>query len=167
MTQKSITLIVILFLLIVAGMFVFAYLQQNEVVEDSTIEEPANPDADVDADNTPDQYPSITRVNATHYYIDGTHTLVGEINMPTPCDLLEAEATVMESMPEQIRIDFSVINNADMCAQVITPQRFKVSVEASPDATFSAVFMGRPVELNLIPAAPGEVPEDFEVFIKG
>ena len=165
MSQKSIVLIVILFILIVAGMFIFAYLKQGEVAEEPA---PSTPEqVDGDTEEAPDPYADITRVSAKHYFIDGTHTLVGEINMPTPCDLLEAEATVMESMPEQIHISFSVINNADMCAQVITPQRFKVSAEASEAATFTAEFMGRPIELNLIPAAPGEVPEDFEVFIKG
>lgn len=87
--------------------------------------------------------------------------------MPTPCDLLESSARVAESFPEQIMINFSVINNADFCAQVVTAQRFKVSATASPEATFSAQFMGRPVELNLIPAGAGETPDAFELFIKG
>ena len=87
--------------------------------------------------------------------------------MPTPCDLLESSAVVAESFPEQIMIDFSVLNNAEFCSQVITPQRFKVTAPASEKATFSAKFMGRDVELNLIPAEPGEVPDDFELFIKG
>ena len=149
-----------LFALIIVGMFTFAYLKKTELEKDIVVSEVEEPVAEV-------KYASITRVNAIHYYIDGLHTLVGEIAMPTPCDLLEAEAVVMESFPEQIVIDFNVINNAEFCTQVITPQRFKVSASASEEATFKANFMGRPVELNLTPAGAGEVPEDFELFIKG
>ncbi len=112
-------------------------------------------------------YADITRVDAKHFFIDGQHTLVGEILFPTPCDLLEAEATVMESFPEQVVVDFTVINTADMCAQVVTAQRFKVDFQASEEAVITARFMGRGIELNLIPAAPGETPDEFELFIKG
>ena len=140
----------------------YAHLKQTELQEVVPVSE--NQD---DTQVEPVPYPDITRVDAKHYFIDGTHTLVGEINFPTPCDLLEADATVMESFPEQVVIDFNVINNAESCAQVVTAQRFKVEAKASAEATFSARFMGRDIELNLIPAAEGEVPEDFEVFIKG
>lgn len=158
MSQKSIILIVTLFALLIAGMFMYANLKNAELQQEPVVvtEEPVVV-----------PYPDITRVDAKHYFIDGKHTLVGEIMFPTPCDLLEAEAMVMESYPEQVVIDFNVINNADSCAQVVTAQRFKVEAIASAEATFTARFMGRDIELNLIPAAEGEVPEDFEVFIKG
>ena len=158
--KKAVVAAVIIFLLIIAGMFTFAYLKKSEqaTTEDTTEQEEENP-------TTPYDY--ITRVDGTHYYIDGVHTVVGEIPMPTPCDLLEADAIVAESYPEQISINFNVINNAETCTQVITPARYKVEAAASPEATFSATFMGRSVELNLTPAPEGETPDDFEVFIKG
>ncbi len=158
MDKRSIILVVTLFALIVAGMFIFAFLKKQEAsqpVPIAPVEEPVVPYAD------------ITRIDAKHYFIDGLHTFVGEIAFPTPCDLLEVSSAVMESYPEQIRLDFTVINNADVCAQVITPQRFMVTATASEAAETTATFMGRSVELNLIPAQPGERPEDFELFIKG
>ena len=55
-----------------------------------------------------------------------------------------------------------------MCAQVMTTQRFMTQpITASAEATVTATFMGRQIELNLIPAAEGETPEEFELFIKG
>jgi len=160
LSSRVITMAILLFVLIVLGMFAFAYLK-NQELKDEVVEQPIEePVDDV-------KYAAITRVDAKHYYEDGVHTLVGEIPMPTPCDLLVSEAVVMESYPERIAIDFSVINNANFCAEVITPQRFKVSATASEDATFSAKFMDRQIELNLIPAEEGEVPDDFELFIKG
>lgn len=160
MSQKSIILFVILFVLIVAGMFMYANLKKAELQNNNESQEQV-PDLD------PSPYADIARIDAKHYFIDGKHTLVGEVNLPTPCDLLEADAVVMESFPEQVQINFSVINNAEVCAQVITAQRFKVEALASAEATFSATFMDRSVQLNLIPAAEGELPEEFELFIKG
>ena len=159
MNQRTIVIAVALFILIVAGMFTFAFMKKNELVEqEPVVEDEAQEEV---------EYASVTRITGKHYFIDGVHTIAGEIPMPTPCDLLEVEAVVMESMPEQVALDFTVINNAEFCAQVVTPQRFMVSATASEVATFSATFMGRPVELNLVPAGEGETPEDFELFIKG
>lgn len=159
MNQRTVVLTIILFVLIIAGMFGFAYLKKTEVQPALTIPAP-EPQEEV-------AYASITRVDAKHFFIDGVHTLVGEMPMPTPCDLLNSDATVAESYPEQVMIDFTVVNNALDCAQVITPARFKVEASASAEAVFSARFQGRDIELNLIPAAEGETPDDFEVFIKG
>ncbi|MCA9357662.1 hypothetical protein KC902_00185 [Candidatus Kaiserbacteria bacterium] len=159
MSQKTIILIVTLFVLIIIGMFSYAHLKKVE------LEAVPTPSEEEQAPSVP--YPNITRIDAKHYFIDGVHTLVGEIEMPTPCDLVESSALVMESYPEQVMVDFTVINNADICTQVITAQRFKVAFQASENASIKAVFMGREVTLNLIPAAAGETPDEFELFIKG
>jgi hypothetical protein len=149
-----------LLITLVAGMFVFAYLKKTEIVEAPTVNTGNKKDGEV-------KYASITRINAKHFYSDGTHTLVGEIAFPTPCDLLESSVRVAESMPEQVTIDFAVINTAEVCAQQETSQRFKVEVRASEFATFTATLDGVPVELNLMPSLPGESPDDFELYIKG
>lgn len=162
MNQRAIILSVLLFTLIVVGMFLFTYLKQGEIKDTQT-----DTTASSTETATNDRYGNITRIDGKHFFIDGVHTVVGEIAMPTPCDLLETSAIVAESYPEQITLNFEVINNADFCAEVITPQRFKITATASASSTFSAVFKGRPVELNLVEALPGETPEDFELFIKG
>ena len=167
MEQRTIILIVALFVLIVVGMFTFAYLKRTEHAM-APLPSAGTTSTPMRGEESPTgPYANITRVTAKHFFEDGTHTFVGEIPMPTPCDLLEADALVRESMPEQVEIQFSVINNADTCAQVITPQRFSVSAEASEAATVSATLEGRPVELNLVPPADGESPENFEIYQKG
>ena len=158
MNRRSIILIVTLFVLVVVGMFSYAYIKKAE----TTTEEPV-----VTVEEEEVMYPDINRITAKHYFIDGKHTFVGEVELPTPCDLLEVDSVVMESFPEQIQLNFNVINNAEACAQVITSQRFLVSAEASEEASVSATFMGRDIELNLVPASEGETPEEFELFIKG
>jgi len=163
MTKKSIALIIAVLLLIIIGMFVYADLKKKEI---SDYQPPAKT-AETEKENTQVPYSNITRIDAKHYFIDGKHTLAGEINFPTPCDLLETKVVVAESYPEQVTVEFNVINNAQNCIQKITPQRFKVDFEAGPAAVIKAVFMGRPIDLNLVPAAPGETPDEFELFIKG
>ena len=162
MSQKSIILIVTLFALLVAGMFVYASLKQAELQQSPAI-------VYAQANELPEEvlYPRITDIYAKHFVGQGAHTLVGEVDMPTPCDLLQVETIVMESYPEQIVLDFTVINNADDCIQMISSQRFKVELQASSGASFSAKFMGRDVRLNLFPADEGQLPDEFELFIKG
>lgn len=159
MDQKTIISIVVFFAILVGGMFGYAFLKKNEIKTEEPVEQTQlEPEV---------EYASITRIDGKHYFIDGVHTVVGEIPMPTPCDLLEASSVVEAGTPKTIVLNFNVINNAEFCAQTITPQRYKVTAEAPADANFRAMFMGRQVELNLIPAEPGETPEDFELFIKG
>lgn len=145
---------------LVAGMFVFAYLKKTEVVEAPTVQTEVKKDGEV-------KYASITRITAKHFFNNGVHTLVGEIPFPTPCDLLKTDALVAESMPEQVTIDFTVINTAESCVQQETNQRFKIEVQASEQATFKARFQGVAVELNLMNPEPGETPDDFELYTKG
>lgn len=148
-----------LFVVIVVGMFTFSYIKKQELKQ-------AEKNAEVQPTPTV-AYAEITRITAKHFFADNLHTFVGEIPFGTPCDLLETNALVAESFPEQVTLDFSVVNNADTCAQVQTMQRFKIEANASKEAEIKARFMGRDVELNLVPAAEGETPNDFELFIKG
>ena len=146
---------------VVIGMFTFTYLKRTELIEQSVTPSTSNRDEALDV------YADITRINGKHFYEAPTHTVVGEILMPTPCDLLNWSTHVQESMPETAIIDFSIVNNAETCAHVVTPQRFSASFDASEVALILATLMGRTVELNLVPALPGEDPKDFELFIKG
>jgi len=160
MNQRTIIMFLVgLFAAVVIGMFAFAYINRTAEVANQ-------PNEDV-AGDTMTPYDNISRIDAKHFFIDGTHTLAGEIALPTPCDLLETDASIAESFPEQVTVDFTVINNSDTCAQAITAQRFLVSFDASVDARIAAKFMGRTIDLNRIPAAEGETPDDFELYIKG
>ena len=159
MEHKGIVAGVVVLILIIAGMFIFAYIKKSEIEK--------GPQVTPRTEDTASPYSGITRVDAKHFFVNGTHTVAGEIPMPTPCDLLDWDARVAESMPEQVTIDFDVVNHAETCSQVVTQQRFKVTFNASENAVIRATLEGRSIELNLIPALPGETPEDFELFIKG
>lgn len=107
-------------------------------------------------------------ITAKHSFDGDVHTVAGEIDLPTPCHLLETNVTVAESFPEQVVIAFdTVFEGEDTCAQVITPARFKVEFQASENARINATLNGKKVILNLIEATEGENLDDFEIFIKG
>jgi hypothetical protein len=160
MKSKAIYLSIGTFVALVVGMSIFTILAKNNL---------SNKDLDVPGNKlVNEEIPyGIERIDAIHFYRDGVHTIVGSLLMPTPCDLLEVSHSVAESMPEQVRFEFTVLNTAGKCPQVATEQRFRVDVIASAAASMRATFMGNPVVLNLIEAESGATPDDFELFTKG
>jgi len=162
MQKKSIILAVSLFAILIIGMFAFAYLNKKESIE-SVVKMVNQPEENL----SNDQYSYIESVDAKVFHIDDQYTLVGEILMPTPCDLLVAESELNENLENTTNINFSIINNADVCAQVITPARFKVETTGNEEMAFKAYLAGREVRLNLVPAGAGETPDSYEIFIKG
>lgn len=162
MEQKNIIAFVIVLALIVVGMFVFTYLKKSELNENTNTPTPSTPTAE---EKNP--YSNITRIDAKHFFINGIHTVVGEIPMPTPCDLLNWSTSTQETAPGKITINFSVVNHAEVCTQVVTVQRFKVSFPGPENLEVRATLQGKAIELNLVPAGKDETPEDFELFLKG
>ncbi len=98
---------------------------------------------------------NVTEIDGTHTFAEGTHRVTGEVTMPTPCDVLESTVRVAESYPEQATIIFDVRSEPEgMCVQVLSPQSFEVSFEASREAQITAEFIGEPIPLNLIETMP-------------
>jgi len=102
MEHKGMVSAVIVLIVIVIGMFLFAYFKKTEIQNEVPHSLPVNEDI---------AYQEIRRVEAKHFYADGTHTIVGEIPFQTPCELLDWDVTIAESYPEQVTVDFMVINN--------------------------------------------------------
>lgn len=153
--KQSYIIAVVAFIVLLAGVVFFGFSGNKE----DTNPTPSTPDA---ADNRPE-----VTINAKHQWKDGTHTVAGEIEMPTPCHIIDNAVEVAESFPEQIRIYFTMETNADVCTQVITPARFKIDIQASEMASIEAKLNGEKAVLNLIEAGPDEDLDDFELFIKG
>jgi hypothetical protein len=111
--------------------------------------------------------PAHETITAKHQYQNGGHIVAGEVNLPTPCHILTTDVKVAESFPEQVTIDFVSTTNADMCAQVVTPVRFKVDFKASEQAVIKATWNGQPVVLNLVSVSADENLENFQIYMKG
>ena len=71
----------------------------------------------------------------------------GTVALPTPCHSLKQEVKVMESYPEQVRIDLTVENPSPekFCAQQITQKEFSGEVKVSEKATVSVFLNGEKV----------------------
>jgi hypothetical protein len=108
-----------------------------------------------------------TVVTAKHAYRDGSHIIAGEIPLPTPCHILESSATTSVDKKQVFLTLHSSVKTGEMCAQVITPARFKTTIKATKDAKISTTLNGQEVTLNLIEAGPNENLDDFELYIKG
>lgn len=110
---------------------------------------------------------NIPDITAKHQFKAGKHIVAGEVNLPTPCYLLDTSAVVAESMPEQVTLKFTATTQGDMCAQVVTTERFRIDFTASEGAVIKATWNGKPAKLNLIPVGPNEDLTNFEIFLKG
>lgn len=159
MSNKTIVFVIVGFLALVIAMFGLSYVQKQKSLT-------ADPTSTTTVATSSDPY-QISRIEAKHFFRNGVHTIVGEITMPTPCDLLTTDARVAESMPEQVTYEFSVVNTTTDCEVKPTKQRFSVAAQASGQANLSATFRGAPVSLNMVEASADETPESYELFIKG
>ncbi len=106
-------------------------------------------------------------ITAKHAYRSGEHIVAGEVPLPTPCDILDANATVSTDKKSVLIQLVSSVKTGDKCPSDITPARFKVNAKADKAAKLSATFNSQPVTLNLIEAGPGEDLNNFELYIKG
>jgi len=83
-----------------------------------------------------------------HDFEDGTHTVSGIINLPTPCHSLETNVLVAESFPEQVTVQFKTSVSAEACAQIIAQKEFEIEFQASEEARIKATLNGSPVNLS-------------------
>jgi len=108
-------------------------------------------------------------INALHQFKNGMHTIAGEVDMPTPCEILESEAAVAVREPSSdlVTVQFSTFHEGEICAQMLTPVRFKTSFNAGEDAEMKATWNGTTVPLNIIEVGPNDDIDDFELYFKG
>jgi hypothetical protein len=108
-----------------------------------------------------------TVVTAKHAFRNGEHIVAGEIPLPTPCHILDADSSVSSDKKTIYLSLNSSIKTAEVCTQVITPARFKVVARGDSSAQIAATLNSQPVTLNLIEADPSEDLDNFELYIKG
>lgn len=144
-----------------AALVLFLLLRSAIEQSRSTVDPQASPPAQKEVSS-----PRMT-ITAKHAFRDGRHIVVGEYELPTPCHILETTATVTPD-GRTATIDFiSSIKTGDVCAQMITPTRFRVDISAPEDVRIDARNNGTPAILNLIEAGPNEDLENIPLYIKG
>jgi len=153
-TQAAVGLILAILFVLVGGTLWYQFREVAEPIPEERIDE--------------HQFvPQI--INAKHQFKNGVHTVVGEVDLPTPCYLLESDAVVEVREPntDKATIRFITKGENEICAQVITAGRFKEVFNAQEDADIVATWNSAPVLLNIIDVGPEEDLDLFELFIKG
>jgi hypothetical protein len=81
-------------------------------------------------------------------YENGFLKYSGAVQLPTPCHQLKDQSGVMESYPEQVRIQLVVEPppSGTVCTQVITEKEFSGQVKVSEKATISVYLNGKKVD---------------------
>ena len=71
----------------------------------------------------------------------------GTVEVPSPCHEIRQETKIMESFPEQLRIDLTIENPTpdNVCAQQITLKEFSGEIKVSESATVSVYLNGEKV----------------------
>lgn len=158
--KKTIVSIVVLLILIIALTLFwqfhgFQFGRQSAQVINSQQQTENQPEAEI--------------ITALHQFSKGKHTVAGEVTLPTPCHILNQDVSINSGVtPEQINIAFvTTTKDETLCAQVLTSTRYKIDFVAAENAVITATWNGAPAQLNLVPVAPGESLENFDVFIKG
>ncbi len=105
-------------------------------------------------------------ITAKHAYRNGEHLLAGEINLPTPCHLLEHTVTIL---PDGSRATIAFVRSfkGGECPGGEVPARFFVHFPAGTTTALRTTVDGKDVPLSLIEAAPNEDLEHTEIFLKG
>ena len=136
----------ILFIIIVFGSILYYKNQQNQKIEDNYTR-----------DNVIDEVinrPKET-INAKYQFKDGRHTLLGTLQLPTPCHNFEVNVIENDSETE---LSIKISSSQDVCIQQITEKTFKVSFEGDEDMLIVALLNGEVVNFNLF-----EVPKDEDI----
>lgn len=147
--------------LVIVALAFFAYLIFRQSEERTVVDEA--PESD-----TEDQTGMETRLIAKHEYSNGEHIVAGEFNLPTPCHLLTVEPHFINDDQRNVELQYSLfLEEGEVCAQVITPQKYRVTFSAPEDAGISASLNGVPAVLNLVDVPEGEDIETFDEYYKG
>ncbi len=77
-------------------------------------------------------------------YQDGILIYRGVVQLPTPCHKLGEKTIVLESRPEQVRIDLRIVDPDPevFCTQIIQPKEFSGEVRVSQEAIVSVYVNG-------------------------
>ena len=93
------------------------------------------------------QAPVKNKVVFQKSYEDNLLKYQGTVTLPSLCHSLKQETKIMESFPEQVRLDLTIENPVpgSVCAQQITQKEFSGEAEVSESATVSVYLDGEKV----------------------
>lgn len=131
--RKILLFVLIMIVLVIFTFWVFIY-------------EEGEPDVSTDVFSPP-VLNEIGSIKVTKSFVNGRYVIKGILTLPDPCYEIESNVIVMESFPEQIRINLTTPRKEGLCAQVLADKTFEVSFQASDQAVITAYLNEQKVEL--------------------
>ncbi|KKR86296.1 MAG: hypothetical protein UU34_C0017G0012 [Candidatus Curtissbacteria bacterium GW2011_GWA1_41_11] len=91
--------------------------------------------------------PAKSKVTFQKSFEDNLLKYKGTVQTPSPCHELKQKTKIMESYPEQVRIDLSIDDPApgNVCIQQIAQKDFSGKIKVSESATVSVFLNGEKV----------------------
>lgn len=105
-------------------------------------------------------------LDVKHQYINGTHTILGVVDLPTPCHSLQASQTLNKDATVAT-IALQSTSTAEVCAQVISPKTFKTQFTGPINMDIVATFNGKSLNLNIFEVPANADIHTFEIYTKG
>lgn len=106
-------------------------------------------------------------ITVRHQFRNGKHTVIGDVDLPTPCHKLATKVSTGKSNPVTHTIELTTSTSGDFCAQVITTKPFKVTFPGGKDDKITATLDGKNLILNIIHAEDSENLEEVDPYSKG
>lgn len=103
-------------------------------------------------------------VPAKHQYKDGSHRIIGTIELPSPCHSYSVE--VEGGVVPNVAVTITNPPEDRQCAQVIVQRDFDVSYTGPKEAIFTISINGQPASFNMFEIDPNDDIESVELFLK-
>jgi len=97
----------------------------------------------------PSPVPSLLQTKVITSYQNNTLSYSGKVILPSPCHELEQDVLIMESFPEQIKVNLTSISPSPdkVCIQVISEKEFSGEIPSvSSDAKLTVYLDGTPLD---------------------
>lgn len=149
------TIIAIVTLVVVLALCLFSY----ELIFKKPLVESPSSEEQVDlTGNT---------LNVKEQYQNGSFTIAGDVEVPTPCHTVSANVAPSNSNTYMINIITTPPKDGVACAQMVTTRQFKVTFAAPQNAELKANINGAEYMLNRFEIPAGEDIDDYQLELKG
>lgn len=133
---KLVALVIVLAGLLVGGWYVLSSDPEPVQSNDSSVDTGSISQPSPESGVTNDQ------LSISFSYADGVYTYNGTVQKPTPCTSVESDATILESLPEQVNVNIDILSSDEICAQVIEEEEISGEFSASKEASIEVFLNG-------------------------
>ena len=154
--------VAVVVILIILGLYFWLGSSSTDITPPDTNNPPT-------ATTTPVDSGYVQSVNVRHQFKSGTHTYVGSIDLPTPCETLSTEILPVSPGSKTYTLKFTSTKTSEVCAQVITTKAFKTTLRGTADFKLDnfGTLNGKKIRLNAFEVRPDMDIDNYDIYFKG